>query len=204
MTDVLRTLAPLLLPDPLWTSLAAGYASSPRWYHTLDHIAAVARQANAIADWERPREVFLAVLYHDVVYDVTRSDNEARSAEQARRAIATWLPDAGIDADRVAELLLATARHGRLAPGDVDHDLGLFLDCDMAVLGAEPHEYDVYAEGVRREYLTALPVEVYDAGRKAFLTTVVDAPRLFLSERFHKALDGHARANLRRELAVLG
>jgi predicted metal-dependent HD superfamily phosphohydrolase len=186
---------PFELPDAVWDAIATGYAATPRWYHTLDHVAAVCRTAAGVP-WERPREVFAAILFHDIVYDVTRHDNEARSAEEARRQ----LEGLGFDLERVCELILATARHGRIGVGEVDAEMALFLDCDMAVLGADPQEYTVYAEGVRREYLSALPVEVYDAGRKAFLAKVVAAPRLFLSERFHVALDAQARANLRAEL----
>ena len=70
------------------------------------------------------------------------SDNETRSAELAVAAIERWLPDAGIDTARVAELIEFTARHGQFAPDDfgegaIADDTRHFLDCDMAILGAE-------------------------------------------------------------------
>src|SRR3546814_5523588 len=56
-------------------------------------------------------ETFLAVLYHDAVYEAGRGDNETRSAELAVAEIAKWLPEASVDASRVAELIGLTARH---------------------------------------------------------------------------------------------
>lgn len=189
-------------PGALWDALRAGYATPPRAYHTLEHVAEVARRFHEVPDWAHPREVFLAVLFHDVVYDAAAHDNEARSAAVAREAIARWLPDAGVDAERVAALILATAGHGR-HEGALDADAKRFLDCDMAVLGGDPDAYRRYADGVRREYTAVIAPDIYDRGRAAFVRKLLAAPRLFLSERFHAALDARARANLAAELATL-
>ena len=187
-------------PDAFWDALLAGYATPPRAYHTIEHIVEVARQFHTVADWSRPREVFLAVLFHDVVYDAARSDNEALSAQVARDAIARWVP--GVDADRVAELILATASHGRHS-GPLDEDAKRFLDCDLAVLGGEAEAYARYAAGVRTEYTAAIPAAAYDAGRAAFLRKLLAAPRLFLSDRFHATLDAAARRTVAAELAAI-
>lgn len=189
-------------PDALWDALTAGYATPPRSYHTIEHIVEVARRFHEVPTWAHPREVFLAVLFHDVVYDAALHDNEARSAVIARDAIARWLPDAGIDDDRVSALILATASHGR-PTGDLDDDAKHFLDCDLAVLGGDPDAYRRYADGVRREYTAVVPPGAYDAGRGAFLRKLLAAPRLFLSDRFHQRFDAAARRNLADELAAL-
>jgi predicted metal-dependent HD superfamily phosphohydrolase len=195
--------AGLAPPDAFWDALIAGYATPPRWYHTIDHVVDVARWFHTVPEWAQPREVFLAVLFHDVVYDAARHDNEARSADVAQAAIERWLPDAGIDVDRVRALILATASHGRNSP-ELDEDTRRFLDCDMAILAAEPDAYRRYADGVRAEYTAAIPPDAYDAGRAAFLRRLVAAPRLFLSDAFHAAHDAAARRNLAAELAALG
>src|SRR3546814_18778175 len=97
-------------------------------------------------------ETFLAVLYHDAVYEAGRGDNETRSAELAVAEIAKWLPEASVDASRVAELIGLTARHGQFSPSDfgdgaVDDDPRHFIDFDMALLGAEPAVFDAYDPG---------------------------------------------------------
>jgi hypothetical protein len=72
----------------------------------------------------------------------------ARSAELASAAIRRFLPDAPTDLDRVSRLILLTTCHGHLALEDVDRDAALFLDCDMAILGASPAVFDAYHAGI--------------------------------------------------------
>ncbi len=102
--------------------------------------------------WQRPAEVYLAVLYHDAIYVAGRKDNEARSAALALQAIARAPELAGVDAARVEQLILLTARHGDLGPDDVDAEAALFLDCDMAILAAPEPVFAAYDRGVAEEY----------------------------------------------------
>ncbi len=83
-------------PDAaLFARLDDAYAGPGRHYHCKTHIAECLslldehrRQA------ERPYEMIVAIWFHDAVYDTTRFDNEARSAEWARK----FLSRAGADA----------------------------------------------------------------------------------------------------------
>ena len=111
-------------------------------------MARLFRLVQAESGWFAPVETFLAVLFHDAVYVPGAADNEARSAELASAAIRRFLPDAPTDLDRVSRLILLTAGHGHLAPEDVDRDAALFLDCDMAILGASPAVFDAYHAGI--------------------------------------------------------
>ncbi len=188
------------VPAAFWDEVRARYATPPRAYHTFAHVQRVLEHVAATA-FERPREAWLAAVFHDAIYDAAAKDNEARSAAVARESIARWGLD--VDADRVAELIELTARHGGLVPGDVDEDAARFLDCDMAVLGADAAEFDAYDAGVAEEY-RVVPPDAYRAGRRAFLGRVLAKPRIFLSDVFHVALDAAARANLRRAIARLG
>lgn len=190
--------APLVLPPEVEQALSAAYAEPHRAYHDASHIAEVLRWYDWVADevgWERPADVYLAVLFHDAIYDPRAKDNEARSA-----ALAQALGGAGA---RTVELIRLTAAHGALGPGDVDRDAAHFLDCDTAILGAPPDEFDRYDAAVGREY-AAIPAAAYRAGRRAFLETMLARPRIFLSELFHARLDAAARANLGRALARYG
>src|SRR5690606_17469536 len=131
--------APLTLPQGQLDELFAAYAEPPRAYHDINHVREVLRHHAGVASgpgWAQAAETWLAVLYHDAIYEAGRSDNEARSARMAVAAITQWLPDAGIDARRVAELIELTARHGQFSPDDfgddaVADDTRHFLDCDM-------------------------------------------------------------------------
>src|SRR5687768_17123058 len=99
---------PLALPEAQWAALEAAYAKPPRAYHGWPHVQAVLQHFREVAaagpGWVQPAEAWLAVLYHDAVYEAGRADNESRSAELARAHVAQWLPDAGVDADRMSAL----------------------------------------------------------------------------------------------------
>jgi len=188
------------LPDAQLSALEAAYATPPRAYHNFQHVAEVMRHVDAAqtqAGWSRPAEVRLAVLYHDAVYEPGRSDNEARSADLARAHLAQW-PQPGVDVERVAELILLTARHGRLAPTEVDTDAAQFLDCDMAILAADPETFAAYDRGIAAEYRGQVPAWLYRLNRRRFLKGLLGRERIFLSDWGHGRFDAQARINLRR------
>ncbi len=56
----------------------AMYDESHRFYHNWDHIEDVMEYAG---DDIKSDEVFIAILFHDIIYDPKRKDNELRSAE---------------------------------------------------------------------------------------------------------------------------
>lgn len=200
--------APLALPEAQWRALRDAYAVPARAYHhfghvreTLAHYRSVAREAG----WSSPAEVWLALLYHDAVYVPGRGDNEARSAELAQAHLRRWPPPAGVDASRVADLILLTARHGGLRPGDFPdtpegEDTRRFLDCDMAILGSDPDAFAAYDRAIAEEY-RAVPRWLYRRKRRAFFRGLLDRERIFLSDFFRDRLEAAARRNLRAMLA---
>lgn len=197
----MEDLIPFPLPPGQLAELKAAHAQPPRAYHDLGHVRALLRHYHDVAagpGWRQPREVVLAMLYHDAIYEAGRGDNEARSAQLAREAIARWLPDVGIDADRVAALIALTARHGSLRGDELDADAALFLDSDMAILGAPPEVFDAYDRGIAEEYRGKVPGFLFRLNRRRFLKGVLAQPRIFFSDFFHQHCDAQARANLRR------
>jgi len=193
---------PIELPAEAFAELEAAYATPPRAYHNFAHVQEVLRhyfEAGDGAGWERPVEPYLAVLYHDAIYETGRSDNEARSAKLARERIAHWLPGRGVDTERVAHLIDLTASHGKIRGDDVDRDTALFLDCDMAILGADPARFDAYDRGIAAEY-RHVPGWLFKLNRRRFLKALLEKDRIFLSDFFHGRYDAQARANLRRAI----
>jgi predicted metal-dependent HD superfamily phosphohydrolase len=144
----------------------------------------------------------LAVLFHDAVYFAGAADNEAKSAALAAVLVGAHLPAFAPVIPRIESLVLLTAQHGKLAAREVDPDAALFLDCDMAVLGAPAERFDDYERSIAVEY-AAVPREAYRSGRGAFLERLLASDRIFLSAHFHARLDATARANLRRALSLL-
>lgn len=206
----MRELIPL--PRGMLDGLRAAYATPPRAYHHFGHVESVIEQFDTVAagpGWARPREAWLAVLYHDAVYEAGRRDNEARSAALAKAEIARWLPTAGLDAAHVADLIELTARHGTLQPaalgeGPDGDDRRLFLDCDMAILGADEAAFDAYDRAIADEYASSVPGWLYRLNRRRFLRGLLRRERIYLSAFFHERLDAAARANLRRALGGRG
>ncbi len=201
--------APLTLPTLMLSELEAAYATPPRAYHNFGHVQEVLHrfaEVTAGPGWAQPSEVYLAVLFHDAVYEAGRKDNEARSADLAMAQVARWLPEQGIDTLRVAELINLTARHGQFSPGDFGDDgfsldTRHFLDCDMAILGAEAEVFDAYDAGIAEEYHGHVPGFLFRLNRKRFLKGLLARERIYLSDWFHQRYDAAARANLRRAIA---
>ncbi len=200
--------ARMTLPAGQLAVLEAAYASPPRAYHSFQHVQEVLRQhadVDSGPGWLQPVETYLAMLYHDAIYEAGRSDNEARSAQLAIAEIARWLPEADIDAARVAALIELTARHGQFSPDDFGDgvsaaDTRHFLDCDMAILGADPAVFDAYDRGIAAEYRGKVPGWIFKLQRRRFLKALLARPRIYLSDLFHDRYDLQARANLRRAI----
>jgi predicted metal-dependent HD superfamily phosphohydrolase len=194
----------LSLPPPLLAEVRVAYAQPPRAYHNFAHVQALLHHYRDVADgpgWQQPLEVLLAVLYHDAIYEAGRGDNEQRSAQLAQLAIGRWLADTDVDVARVMALIELTARHGRLRCEELDHDAALFLDGDMAILGAPEPVFDAYDRGIAEEYRGKVPGFLFRLNRRRFLKSVLAQPRIFFSEFFHARYDAAARANLRRVTA---
>ena len=200
--------APLQLSIGQLSAVEAAYASPPRAYHDFMHVREVLHHYADVAvgpGWTQPVEVYLAVLYHDAIYQPGRKDNEALSARFAMEQAAQWLPEHGIDLLRVAELINLTARHGQFSPADFGEDgfaldARHFLDCDMAILGAEPEAFDAYDRGIAEEYRGHIPGFLFRLNRKRFLKGLLARERIYLSDWFHQRYDAQARANLRRAI----
>lgn len=196
------------LPAEQRAALEAAYATPVRAYHHLGHVQEVLRHYAEVASgpgWVQPAEVFLAVLYHDAVYQPGALDNEARSAQLAAAHVERFMPDAGIDAQRVAALIRLTARHGKLAPDDLasdpcPDDAAHFLDCDMAILAAESQVFDAYDRAIAAEYRGTMPGWLFKLNRRRFLKGLLAHERIYLSGFFHARLDAAARVNLRRAI----
>jgi predicted metal-dependent HD superfamily phosphohydrolase len=181
-----------------WSALAAAHATPGRHYHTIGHALTVAARVGRLA-WDDPTEAILAALLHDAVYVPGRADNEEKSAALARELLA----DVDVDIDRVARLIALTARHGRVQRSELSADEARFLDCDMAILGADQTRFDLYNAGVAAEYAPVVDEAAFRAGRRAFLHDLLHADRIFLTDPMHRALDERARENLGRAIASL-
>jgi predicted metal-dependent HD superfamily phosphohydrolase len=133
-----------------------------------------------------------AIWFHDAVYQPGRPDNETLSANWARTSLASQ-PEL---ATRVAHVIEMTKNH---ADGEAGGDAALFLDIDIAILGAPWETYCAYAAGIRAEYPHIVD-PAFAGGRGAFLEKQLTHARTFRTELYESELGETARANMRWEL----
>jgi uncharacterized protein (TIGR00369 family) len=183
---------------PWFEKLENAYSEDGRFYHTLDHIAAMLQLYSFSGGGAKSTE--LAIWFHDVVYDSKRGDNEERSgdvfgefAREARLEPAVVV--------RTQQLIAATKTHKLPAELAKDTDAALFLDIDLSVLGAAPDVYDSYAHAIRKEY-GWVPDEQFREGRAKVLRALT-AKQIYKTPSFQQAFEALARSNIERELASL-
>jgi predicted metal-dependent HD superfamily phosphohydrolase len=174
------------------------YALPGRHYHNLDHIAFMLERCNEheAALTDKP-SVKLAILFHDVVCNPLKRDNEETSAMAFNEMLGHLLPKSTID--NTCELIMATKTHTHTGNGDVD----MLIDFDLLVL-AEPWDaYEQYAKNVMNEYLLVYSKSTYKQGRIGlFLRPAIDRGSVFASNRF-AALTPVALKNMSKEVSWL-
>ncbi|PTE11903.1 HD domain-containing protein [Mesorhizobium helmanticense] len=195
-----------LIDEPLKRELSALYQAESRHYHNLSHIQAMLALAGDYrASLNDPEAVEAAIWFHDAIYDSRAKDNEARSAALAETKLA-----GRTDAERlarVAAMISATATHelpSVQSPdgGDFIRDTALFLDMDLAILGAAPDAFDAYEQAIRQEY-GWVEEPMWNAGRGAVLKSFLARPHIFHTEEFRQRFEPQARQNMARSLKAL-
>lgn len=174
------------------------YSVPSRQYHSLTHIAfTLARLDEHASLGVRRDEVELALWLHDCVYVPGAPDNELRSADIASlfAQFLGWNADAAF---RVRACVLATRHTGEPLSGDP----ALTADIDLSATGVGWDEYLDAARGIRREF-SMFPDAQFNAGRAAFLRSMLERPALFHVPEMRTAYEGTARANFARELSAL-
>lgn len=179
-------------------TISAAYAEPHRHYHGTGHIAHCLQEFDvAKALFEHPREVELAIWFHDVVYDPKAADNEARSAARAVDMLTEL--EAPHSSIQMVEYFILSTRHLEQPPSP---DARLLLDIDLSTLGQSRREYDFYESAIRSEYAW-VPEGVYRNARRQILQGFIRRPRIFLSDFFFAKYESKARENIARALAAL-
>jgi predicted metal-dependent HD superfamily phosphohydrolase len=181
--------------DRLWEELVSFYSKENRHYHDLSHLENIFLQLKAIrehiSDWDA---ILFSLLYHDVIYEAEKSDNEEQSADLAEKRMQQLkVPSERIQKCR--EHILATKKHNL----QTDTDTNYFTDADLSILGQDWESYLAYARNVRKEY-AVFPDAMYNAGRTKVLKHFLQMDRIFKTAYFHSRLEEQAKENMRREM----
>jgi predicted metal-dependent HD superfamily phosphohydrolase len=182
-----------------WEELVKRYSEPHRRYHTLNHLRAMCRTLSEFeGEFAAPDTVYLAVFFHDAIYDASSTTNEQDSAELATSFLAANNVTGSV-VRAVEQLILATAAHLQETTAE---DAEWFLDADLAILAAEPGIYSQYVLAIRQEY-SDFSDATFRAGRLQFLETILDAAFLYRTDVLRDRFETPARTNLQNELTQL-
>lgn len=182
----------------MWNEIFIHYTQKHRTYHTLYHLENMLTELKPIKDeledWDA---TLFALFYHDIIYNVTKKNNEEKSAALAdKRLSAIHFPtDRKL---RCINSIMATKAHGH----SNDSDTNFFTDTDLCILGASPEKYKTYCKQVRKEY-SLYPDFLYNPGRKKVLQHFLSMERIFKTNHFYNHYEQNARVNILHEIEML-
>ncbi|WP_243443484.1 hypothetical protein [Psychrobacter sp. JCM 18903] len=173
----------------------------------MQHIQQLFGQFDQVKDnLHEPHIIALALLYHDVIYEPTRSDNELKSAEYAVESLTGYLN--AEQCQHIYALIMMTASHqvdkwsDETNEGEKYSDAAYLLDMDLSILGVSWSEYEHYAHAVRQEY-AHVSDDDYRVGRMAVLKELLAHPTLYLTDYYYARLEKQARKNIEHEITLL-
>ncbi|WP_372860129.1 hypothetical protein [Psychrobacter sp.] len=191
----------------LWQDIAMRYNEPQRAYHDLQHIQQLFGQFEQIKHlFHEPHIIALAIYYHDVIYEPTRSDNELKSAEYAVESLTGYL--SAEQCQHIYALIMMTASHqidkwsNETKEREKYSDGAYLLDMDLSILGVSWSEYEQYAHAVRQEYAHVSDGD-YRVGRIAVLKELLAHPTLYLTDYYYARLEKQARKNIEHEITLL-
>ena len=175
------------------------YSEKHRVYHNLGHINFLLTLFQEFEDKiEDKQEVFFSIWFHDAIYEPREKDNEKQSAKLAREELGKlFLPEDKIS--KIEKIILATEKH---SAENMDADGKLFLDFDLAILGAEDGIYDEYKNAIRSEY-SFVPEEIYRTERKRILQKFLERDFIYFTKTMREKFEEKARRNIEREILEL-
>jgi predicted metal-dependent HD superfamily phosphohydrolase len=193
--------------DSLFDDVVKHYSSKGRYYHNMNHIYGV------VSMWKSHKhlleyvdEVFVAAIYHDIIYNPKRDDNEYQSSVYFINKVYPIIQKNGyklsyLDSATVALFISATKHGGDFSKTMIKNskDVRYLIDFDLETLGTRHQStYDWYKEGVRKEY-GMYSDEQYKIGRIKVLEHFLKSKKIFLTKEFKK-IEKIARKNLQNEI----
>ncbi len=195
---ILRYTSNTKLIEEAWTEIKTNYSGKKRYYHNLTHIKYILGHAiqyqKQINDFDT---LLFSIFYHDLIYRVSRKDNEYKSAQVARNRLIQF-GATNVKAIQCQDQIRATKDHKK----SLDDDTNYLLDFDLAILGDHPEQYQAYTQNIRKEY-SLYPRFLYNKGRKKVLQHFLAMDRIFKTEAFHEKYGEQARENMTWELEKL-
>lgn len=188
-------------PAAKWRRIAHIYNEPRRHYHNLSHIESVFDRAHVILSNTKPCPVnalYLAITYHDIVYEPGASYNEMGSAAYAAA-------DLGANEEHpnwtligeVMRLIRLTEYH---ETDDLDLIGQILIDADLHSLSDEPDKYEENSIRLRKEFKRFSDTE-WRVGRIFFLKKMLERDQIYYLGDVDQEI--RARFNMEHELRNL-
>ena len=137
------------------------YKNGRRYYHNWKHILNLVEIA--YNDNRLSVDMLLAILFHDIVYDSTRNDNEEKSVEMFKYQYGRYFND-----DKISNAILSTKYHIT----DSKYPFNDYLNkIDMSVLYCDFKTFTEYEMNIRKEF-NHIDFNTYKENRLVFLKSV--------------------------------
>jgi predicted metal-dependent HD superfamily phosphohydrolase len=203
MNDFKTELLTILHSPELVQQVVTMYEEPVRKYHTLNHIERIFNIAEVNDMYLTPAQQW-AIIFHDIVYDPTRFDNERKSADFAIIAVKKYLIETmslkkmELVLNHLEEMIMATAKH-TIDQSGLDEETKEILDLDLFDLGTD--HYFSNARLIALEY-RHLPLQTYIEGRLRFIESMLKRNNLYYTDGYFN-MEEAARKNLLLEQTVL-
>lgn len=168
------------------------YQKPKRAYHNITHIAYMLDGLTKIEQLaENINELKIAIWFHDVIYEPTKTNNEEESAKLAYKLLIE--KGASEDCARKVQNLVMATKYTIIAK---TNDEKLISDLDLAVLGLSKEIFIKYSDLLHQEYGFE-GEEIYWKNRKIILERYVVDKNLFYHSYFKKRYEKQAIENLK-------
>ena len=154
------------------------YEKPERHYHNWFHIVSMLfGYSRDISD-----ELYLATVFHDIVYEPMAPDNEEKSCEAflhffERYDLKSSLDFRPVDTDKVQTLIMSTKKHIFIAASEKgwDEDTHQIVRRDLDILWSTPSVFEEYEGNIRKEFahkMSGVSKYQYLDGREAFMNSL--------------------------------
>jgi predicted metal-dependent HD superfamily phosphohydrolase len=194
-------------------AFVVGDISQQRTYHSFRHAVDCCFELDEAWDELRSRyglnradydALFLALAYHDCIYDTKSAEPDSNEVRSANFAI-EQLTAAGVESSltfTVGELIRETD-HSIPIADDAKPIARIIRDIDLVELGADWPRFDHNFAAIREEY-SWVPEADFMLGRMRFMEAMASRPHVFATSYYRERLEEDARNNLSRHIFELG
>lgn len=178
-----------------FNEISSLYSQPNRFYHNLVHIQEVLTYFLDLKKIvKNPIEMYLALIFHDVVHNPKDSTNEVASANFAREYLSNNLVAPSVDLKLIEHLIQLTAYHDQEIE-NLEYDERLFLDIDMSIFIASKNRLLEYENQIFQEYSSLISISEYQLGRLTFLKKIQNK-HIFRSSYFRSRFEEIAKKNI--------